>query len=123
MNKTTAEAILGGVKTIETRFSLHKIAPFGVISAGDLVYIKPPGEDIIGQFRVKKVIFFDNLDLSDLNYLKEQYGKQLAVDESYWKGKENSKYATLIFIGNSTRFLTSPIKVSKKDQRGWMVLS
>ncbi len=55
------EKILTGEKLIETRFSKSKIPPFGVISTGDLVYIKPSGGDIIGQFRVKKVIFFDGL--------------------------------------------------------------
>lgn len=116
------EKLLEGKKTIESRFSKSKIPPFRVISSGDLVYIKPSGKDIIGEFRVKKVIFFDGLDLSDLSYLKERYGRQLAVDEDYWKGKENCKVGTLIFIGNSSRFITSPVKVPKKDLRGWVVL-
>ncbi len=117
-----AEKILSGEKNIESRFSKAKLIPFGAISAGDLVYIKPSGKDIIGQFRVKKVIFYDNLDLNDLNYLKEKYGKEMAVEEDYWKGKQNSKYATLIFIGDCARFITSPVKIPKKDQRGWVIL-
>lgn len=116
------DLILNGEKTIESRFSKGKISPFGVIGSGDLVYIKPSGKDIIGQFRVKKVIFFENLDLSDLNDLKERYGKEITMDESYWKSKEKAKVATLIFIGQTERFLTAPIKFSKKDLRGWMVL-
>lgn len=122
MNKQTVEAILGGIKTIETRFSLHKIAPFGVISAGDLVYIKPPGEEIIGQFRVKKVFSFEGLDLSDLSYLRNLYGKEVVAEEEYWEKKKEAKYGTLIFIGDSERFITSPIKIKKSDQRGWVVL-
>ena len=117
-----AKKILTGEKTIESRFARGRIAPYGVVSCGDLVYIKPSGGEIIGQFKVKKVIFFDNLDLSDLSNLKEKYGKQLAVDEDYWKGKDKSKYATLIFVGESTKFITSPIKLKKKDLRGWVVL-
>lgn len=122
MNKTTIEAILNGKKTVETRFSQHKIVPFGVISRGDLVYIKPPGEEVIGQFRVKKVFFFDGLDLSDLNYLSNLYGKELAVEKKYWEKHKNACYGTLIFIGDSERFITSPIKIKKSDQRGWMML-
>lgn len=116
------ELILTGEKTIETRFSRAKIAPFGQISSGDLVYIKPAGKDIIGQFRVKKVISFENLDLNDLNDLRKKYGEQIAMDEDYWKGKEKTKVATLIFIGDSSRFITSPVKIPKKDLRGWVVL-
>lgn len=118
-----AEKILSGDKLIESRFSKRKDPPFGVISAGDLVYIKPSGKDIIGQFRVKKVIFFDNLDSSDLTDLKEKYDKNLAVREDYWQGKEKSKYGTLIFIGEVDPFITAPIRIPKKDLRGWVVLN
>ena len=118
-----AEKILGGEKTIESRFSKNRIAPFGVISSGDLVYIKPSGKDIIGQFRVKKVIFFDNLEIGDIREIMEKYNKELSVDEGYWQSKENAKFGTLIFIGDSARFITSPIKIPKKDLRGWVVLS
>lgn len=118
-----AEKILSGQKTIESRFSRVKIAPFGKVSCGDLVYIKPPGKEIIGQFRVKKVIFYDGLNLNDVSYLRAKYGKEIATDEVYWKGKENCRYGTLIFIGNSSRFITSPVRIPKKDLRGWVVLT
>lgn len=113
------ELILSGKKTIESRFSKKKSAPFLQISTGDLVYIKPSGKDIIGQFRVKKVIFYDGLDIRDI---REKYGKELAVGEDYWKGKETKRYGTLIFIGEVDPFLTSPVKIPKKDLRGWVVL-
>lgn len=116
------DGILSGKKRIESRFSKRRDIPFGVVSSGDLVYIKPSGKDIIGQFRVKKVIFFDGLDIEEIREIRERWGKDLAVDESYWKGRENSRYATLIFIGDSSRFITSPVKIPKKDLRGWVVL-
>ena len=115
--KDGAEEILKGKNSIESRFSKSKIPPFKVVSSGDLVYIKASGGDIIGQFRVKKVIFFDNFDL---NELKEKFGVQLELDDL--KGKEDCKYASLIFIGNSSRFITSPIRIKKSDLRGWVVL-
>lgn len=118
----TADLILSGKKTVESRFSKKKNPPFLQISSGDLVYIKPSGKDIIGQFRVKKVIFFDGLETGDIKEIKEKYGSKLAIDESYWKEKETARFGTLIFIGDSSKFITSPIKISKKDQRGWVVL-
>lgn len=117
-----AEKILAGQKTIESRFSRGRIAPFGVVGSGDLVYIKPSGGQIIGQFRVKKVIFYDNLDYRDLSYLKKKYGSGLAVERDYWVGKDQCKFGTLILIGDCTRFITSPIRLKKKDLRGWVVL-
>lgn len=105
-----AEKILSGQKTIESRFSRRRIPPFGVVATGDLVYIKRSGRDIIGQFKVKRVIFFDGVDAEEV---KKNYGQE---------AKENARYATLIFIGNSSRFITSPLKLKKKDLRGWVVL-
>lgn len=119
---SAAEDILSGKKTIETRFSKSKIAPFGVVGAGDIVYIKPAGYDIIGQFRVQKVIYFDGLDFEQLEQIKQEYGEKIAAPKEYWHSKKDSKYGSLIFISGSTRFITSPIKFSKKDQRGWVVL-
>lgn len=116
------ELILTGKKTVESRFASVKNPPFGVIGSGDLVYIKPSGKDIIGQFRVKKVIFYDSLDPDDLNDLRTRYGKQLSVSEDYWERNKNARFGTLIFIGDSSRFITSPVKFPKKDLRGWVVL-
>jgi predicted transcriptional regulator len=127
MNKSAAEAVLSGLKTIETRFSQNRIPPFNTVSAGDLVYIKPPGEDIIGQFRVKKVIFYDNLEAGDLEKIRSEYGKEISMgdkelDQKYWQDKKTSRFGTLIFIAESERFITSPVKIKKSDMRGWLVL-
>lgn len=127
MKRPVIEAILNGEKTIETRFSQHKIAPFGKVSVGETIYMKPPGEDIIGQFKVKKVIFYEGLSPEDLDKIFADFGKQIGIgdkktDENYHQEKRNSSYGTLIFISESERFITSPIKIKKSDMRGWVVL-
>jgi len=127
MNKVTIEAVLSGKKKVETRFSLNKIIPFGLVSIGDLVYIKPPGDEIMGQFRVKKVFSFEGLTQEDMEKIRKDYGGKINtgeenVDEKYWQDKKASRFGTLIFIGDSERFITSPIKIKKSDMRGWMVL-
>ncbi len=127
MSKATIQAILKGEKKIETRFSQKKIAPFGTINRGDIVFMKPPGEDIIGQFRVKKVFSYEGLNSEDIATIFGQYGSQIAsgdkeFDEKYPKDKQESVYGTLIFIKECEQFITSPIKIRKSDQRGWVVL-
>lgn len=121
-NGSAAEDILSGKKTIESRFSVSKIVPFGIVSAGDIVYIKPTGAPIIGQFKVGKVIIYDGLTKVDVLEIKKMYGAKIAADDRYWENKADSKYGTLIFISQSNRFLTPPIKFTKKDMRGWVVL-
>ncbi len=66
------ELILEGKKAVESRFSKRKDPPFGLISKGDLVYIKPTGAEIIGQFKVKKVIFYDGLESWEMSDIKEE---------------------------------------------------
>lgn len=126
-SQNAALQIFSGEKTIESRFSIKKIAPFGQIAVGDLVYIKPSGKDILGQFRVKKVISFEGIDSQDWQVIKEKYGKYLSLgskkeDDEFFRAHKGAKFGTIIFIGQVDKFITSPIKIKKNDQRGWMVL-
>lgn len=119
--------IFSGKKTIESRFSQKRIAPFGVINVGDLVYIKPSGGDIVGQFLVKKVISIEGLEGSDWELIQKNYGKKISLgsdleNENFFKKHKSAKFATIIFISNVEQFITSPIKFTKKDLRGWVVL-
>ncbi|MCL4367521.1 hypothetical protein M1563_05135 [Patescibacteria group bacterium] len=127
MDRITIEAILAGIKTIETRFSQHKIVPFGQVGVGDIIYMKPPGEEVIGQFQAKKVISYAGMTQFDVEKIWSDYGQEISVgqanlDQKYQQGKLTSKYGTLIFITQSERFITSPIKIKKRDLRGWMIL-
>lgn len=127
MNKFAVEAVLSGHKTVETRFSKHRICPFGQVSVGDLVFMKLPGGDVIGQFRVKKVISYEGLATADLDEIFSKFGDQISMgdqkeDEKYRLEKVGSRFGTLIFISESERFITSPLKFKKSDQRGWVVL-
>lgn len=127
MSKQAIQAILSGRKKIETRFSLKKIAPFGGINRGDLVYMKSSGGDIIGQFRVKKVFSFEGLTKKDVEKIFEDFGEDIKtgdhkIDIDYFQQKQATHFGTLIFIGEVEQFITSPIKIPKTDQRGWVVL-
>lgn len=126
-SKGTISLIFSGKKTVETRFSQKKIPPFGVVGIGDTVYFKPPGEDVLGQFTVKKVISFEGLNDEDWSFIRLKWGKKLSLgskeeDQLYFNSHNAAKYGTLIFMTNVEQFITSPIKFIKKDLRGWMVL-
>ena len=117
-----AGKILSGEKIIDARFSKSKIAPFGQISVGDLVYVKPSGKDIIGQFRVKKVLSFEGLEEREIREIREKHGEAIQASEAFWGEKGDSKFGTLIFIERVVPLITSPITLGKKDMRGWVVL-
>jgi len=67
------------------------------------------------------------LEASDWDNIKKVYGKKLSLgsleeDDKFFKIHQNAKYATIIFISNVEQFITSPIKFTKKDLRGWVIL-
>jgi predicted transcriptional regulator len=126
-SKTGIEALFSGHKTIESRFSRDRISPFGQVDTDDLVYVKPSGEEIVGQFKVAKIISYAGMDTADLDHIRAQYGAGISFgsaeeDTKYFKSHANARYCTLIFIKELERFLTPPVKIAKKDLRGWAVL-
>lgn len=126
-SKSVITQIFAGHKTIESRFSQKRIPPFGDISVGDLVYIKESGEEIRGQFKVAKVLSFEGLDKKDWQLIQNAYAAELSLgsneaDAAYFKSHAAARYGTIIFMDRVEQFITSPIKFTKKDLRGWVVL-
>ncbi|MBI2022756.1 hypothetical protein HYS97_02825 [Candidatus Daviesbacteria bacterium] len=116
-SKEAINKLFSGEKTVEVRLSQKRIPPFGLVGIGDLIFIKPPGEEIKGQFIVKKVISIEGIDVSDWktieNFLK---------DKKFLSAHKKAVFATIIFMDKVEQFITSPIKIPKKDLRGWVVL-
>lgn len=112
--------IIEGKKTVESRFSVNRIAPFKRIFQGDLVLLKKSGGPVIGFCLVKNVWFYQ-LNPSTWNEIKNNFESALCVqDPRFWESKKHALYATLIELGEFNLF--SPIKFQKQDRRGWVVL-
>src|ERR1700680_4435376 len=47
--------VLDGSKTVESRFSVNRCAPFGKVSRGDVVLLKRAGGAVVGIARVRTV--------------------------------------------------------------------
>ena len=58
------DLILDGTKTIESRFTRVRCAPFRKVHEGDSVYLKESGGLVKGMFTVAKVETFENLTAS-----------------------------------------------------------
>lgn len=120
-NPESVKLIFSGKKKIDGRFSQIKIPPFGKVSRGDIVLIKLPGEKVVGQFTVDRVIYFDHATLAEIEGIKKKYGQDLALGNSFWLGREKINYVSLMFIGAVTKFIIPP-QINKKDLRPWVVL-
>ncbi len=82
---------------------------------------------MVGQFTAKKIISFEGLDESDWIYIKKQFGKKMALGseeeaQQYLDKNSEAKFGTIILMENLEQFIASPLKIEKKDLRGWMVL-
>lgn len=111
--------MLDGRKTIESRFSKNKIAPYDKIGNEDIVFIKKSSGPVIGYFTIKKIRFYD-LNETKIEEIRKQYQNELCVNEEFWNQKKDSNYATLIFIDKLIKF--EPIYISKRGMQSWIIM-
>ena len=112
--------ILDGTKTVESRFSVNRCAPFGRVSKGDVVLLKRAGGPVVGIVRVWAVWTY-RLEEKSWGLIRQQFAKALRVqDPEFWERRRAASYATLMSID---RVLTlKPIEWAKRDRRGWVIL-
>lgn len=109
--------MLEGKKTIESRFSKNKIAPYEKITKDDIVFVKKSGGNVIAYFTIKEVLFFD-LKETPIEQIKEKYNKDLCLDDTFWENKKECKFATLIFIDQLIK--VKPFSINKKGMQTWI---
>ena len=121
------ELILDGSKTIESRFTKVRCAPFGKVHEGDSVYLKESGGLVKGMFTVAKVETFEHLtegQICDLFY--KEYREQIfsAMSASMQRPPEKwltAKHATLIHVSDPIAF-DEPFRYRQKGRSAWLVL-
>jgi|HubBroStandDraft_5_1064220.scaffolds.fasta_scaffold177056_1 hypothetical protein len=111
--------ILEGKKTIESRFSLTRQAPFGRVFQDDILILKRSSGPIEGMCRVADAWFY-RLQPDSWKEI-DRLAKALCMDDSpFWQSKRKSTYATLIRVSGVVRL--PPFYVSKLDPRGWVTV-
>ncbi len=115
------ELVLAGKKTIESRFSVNRCPPYNAVKKGDLLLLKRSGGPVVGVASVGQVWSYD-LDPDSWFLIRNHFAEQLCItDPEFWASKEGASYATLMRVECALRI--EPIPVSKRDRRGWVVLS
>jgi hypothetical protein len=114
------EYILEGRKTVESRFSIRRVAPFDRVDSGDIVLLKRSCGPIVGLCEVSDVWFY-HLDPASWLEIREDYGRALCIeDPEFWRTRQHTSFATLMRLQH-TRELP-PVPFPKRDRRGWVVL-
>ena len=118
------DLILDGSKTIDSRLTKVRCAPYGKISEGDVVYMKESVGLVKGQFTASKIETYEDLTPEILHNINSQYHSEIFVDLGFegFKAKwGTARYATLIHITN-VRTYKNPFPFPKRDRRAWILL-
>ena len=113
--------LLDGAKTIESRFSRVRCAPYGTLAEGDIVVVKKTGGPVTGAFQAGTVRSY-HLTPVCVAQLRDQYAAQIcAGDNQFWADRADCAYATLVDV---THVRLLPVQAfPKKDRRGWVQLT
>ena len=112
--------IFEGKKTVESRFSVNRIAPYKRVETGDIILLKRSGGPIVGICEISDVWFY-HLDPKSWRDIKNEFMHALcAQDPSFWAQRSHASFATLMQIKNARNI--QPIPWPKRDRRGWVVL-
>ena len=112
--------ILKGDKTVESRFSVTRRAPFRRVAAGDIILLKRAAGPVVGACRVDGAWFYE-LDPATWPELRDLFTEGICPQEAdFWDERSGAKYASLMQVADVVEF--APFAWPKRDRRGWVVL-
>ncbi len=114
------DMVLSGEKTIESRWSMHKVAPYNKVSKGDTILIKETGKDVTATAKVQEVRYYE-LTPKKVEEIRQEYGRQIGTDKfEDWETTLQKKFCTLIWLEDVQK--VEPIKVPRSNGEGWICL-
>lgn len=114
------EFVLEEKKTIESRFSITRCAPYRKVNRGDVILLKRSGGRIIGLCRANQAYYYA-LEPGSLDEIRIRFGEAICPQgNDFWTTRERASFASLIKIDNVARL--PPIQFEKRDRRGWVVI-
>ena len=121
LKKPYLDAILDGRKTIESRFSSTRRYAFGRVLPGDKIFLKESSGPVCAVATAAAVENFADLTPDKIAALKQQYNCHIVGCDEYWQSKANCRFGFLVWLKDVE--LIKPVRISKRDWRGWVVLT
>lgn len=117
------DALLAGAKTIESRFSRDRRAPFDRIAKGDLVFFRETGGTYAAQAEVRSVRSFGGLTPDKVAQIEGRHRARIGGDDAFWKAARAARFATLVYL-HRCQAITSGPELDRRpgDRRAWFVL-
>jgi ASC-1-like (ASCH) protein len=121
LKKPYLDAILAGRKTIESRFLKTRHSPFGRVAAGDRLFLKVSSGPVCATAVVAAAENFENLTPKQIAAIKEKHNCQICGSDEYWQNIADCRFGILAWLKDVKTI--KPVYISKKDWRGWVVLT
>jgi hypothetical protein len=86
--------VLAGTKTVDSRFSKHRIAPYGGVVAGDVILIEQAGGPVVGVCSAERVWYYE-LDKDTMIDIRYRFGALICADEGFWDSGMNERMRLL----------------------------
>lgn len=113
--------VLEGKKTIESRFGVHRRAPYDTVFAGDVILLKRAAGPIVGVACAMRTWYF-SVNTTTLGEIRRSFeGRICATDDAFWEDRSSTNFATLIELGEVAS-IEAPVSCDKRDRRGWVTL-
>jgi hypothetical protein len=111
--------VISGEKTIESRFSRNRCAPYGQIDDRDIILVKEVGGPICGIALASRIWCY-NLAAEPIDRIRVRFGAGIGGGDAFWASQADAQYATLIELDAATAI--APVRCDKRDRRGWVSL-
>lgn len=121
LKKPYLDAILGGQKRIESRFSKTRRYAFGRVLPGDKLFLKVSSGPVCARATAAAVKNFENLTPRQIIEIKQRYNDYIRGSDEYWRSKMNCKFGFLVWLKDVKPL--EPVRIHKKDWRAWVILT
>jgi hypothetical protein len=118
------DRIIGGSKTVESRWAMDTRPPYNRVKKNDLLLLKESGKAIKGIAVIDEVWYY-KLNHSERlwNEIKERFESRLGVDKFFLGEMQysNKEYVTFLALSHVAR-LGRYIPFTHKGQSGWVTI-
>jgi hypothetical protein len=117
--------MLAGLKTIDSKFSFRRTAPYKKLDEGDVIYLKESSGPIRGRVFVSHVVHEELTGPDHLMEFLAPYATQLGIkDEAHlmqvWQQHHDKRYVCQWHMINP-QSISRPVRINKHDMRSWIV--
>lgn len=108
VHRRIARELLSGRKSVESRLSSRRIAPFGLVSAGDRIYFKVSGGPFFATATVEHVEDYTSLTPTKVRLLARLYRAAVRATPDYWRSKRDARFGTFMLLSMLTPVAEGP---------------